>query len=289
MKWPHWIVVVIIAVVAFACPTKGQTITLSGQGSEALRNLTGRRIPGFQLVGVTACAPNDRPIEFSGGRVYEAAAKAGFKWSGTEVASVNLARNATLNWRNLAIFIARTGSSALTVAAGGGILSIGAQGVAGLALGHQFMDDGIQFVQGRVPDPQPVVKRIFEAESRYSLTPNGCIGGYIGSAFPSGPISAVTVAMDAPSPAWFDLAVSHSVGTALADQLAALERRMDQIQGKAARPAAVVTPAGTPNCSWYPRGQVYQCSDNTVFVPNNVERPVSFEHSRDLWEIASGR
>lgn len=192
------------------CQLRAQTITLSPQGPEALRSLTGRRIPGFQLVAAMPCAPDDKPVEFVGGDVYRAATEARYAWQAPEVAERILTRNAGLNWRNVLIFSLQSASSVATMAMGGGIVSATGSAIAGAAIGHGLVDSAVPFVQSRRPDPQPVAGMLFKPDQRYVLPPGGCAWGYLGATFPSGS-GPVTLAAAMDSPEWFTSALQRQM------------------------------------------------------------------------------
>ena len=181
-----------------------QTITFSPQGAEALRQFTGKRISGEQLVGVLVKAPLDRPVQVSGGDIFQAASAAGFAWRTPDVAKYNLSRTAQFNKRTVWIHILQTLSSTAVSALTSGLISVPMEYQAGPAIGHSLVDQTIPFIRFRVPDPSRLLEKLFDTDT-VTLSPGQSMVGYIMAAFP-GPKDTRLLSINLATPAWFELA-----------------------------------------------------------------------------------
>lgn len=259
MKWQYWIVVVSVALVAFACPARGQdfSVTFRPMPLRASEALLGGKEYGLWTVEIEWKNPalplhpltrkeildlgvlDDRPIPF--------------------IADATLAEDLIEN----RVYLSKPAKFGRAIVAtkriaGPGLSIAGwATDVPGLGwagLGLLVFDVANELAKGREPNPQNVVK---------SLMP---------------PIIVLVNGQ-----------ASHTLLSAkMPNARALLDVRPKLSLDSRVGILVTATPIDPTNvCSWDPRGQVYQCSDHTVFVPNSGERPISFERSRDIWELAS--
>ena len=143
------------------------TVSFSGQGAQALYALTGKRIPGLQLVQATVCSPITTQI--SVGEVIQLANAHHFQTQLPEISAAIIRRTSNLNWRNVAVNSSRilTGA-ALVLVTGGTIASTPAWQV-GMALAHTGSDALPGLFSLGTPDPSPFLNSVVPADSQLDL------------------------------------------------------------------------------------------------------------------------
>lgn len=161
---------------------RGQQVTFSPQGAAALKALTGKRIPSFQIVSVLACAETNA-ASLTGGSVYELAAQAGYQWIDPDAAAVIINRTVAFNGWTLAENALIDGSSFGALLVAGGVIKAGASILTSLIAGHSFLDQVQGRLKGYAPDPTPVLRKLLQADTVLSLQPHQCIDRYLGAQF----------------------------------------------------------------------------------------------------------
>ena len=149
-----------------------------------LREITGRNIAGFQLVGVEVCSPES--LSVNGSLVYVAASNAHLAWKGPNETKLILSRVSQLNWRNTTVvgLPLVTGTAAIVV--GSGTLNISQKSLPKIE-GAFASATGvgaalIPVMKSRAPDPSSTILELIDPTKVYQASP--CFQGLIGAAFP---------------------------------------------------------------------------------------------------------
>jgi hypothetical protein len=149
-------------------------VSMSPQGAEALKALTGKRVPGVQIVAVTTCS--DAAVAISGGALYQAAAGAGIATISARLAPAIIARSVDRNWKKITVDV---------IGAASGIAAGWAPAGAATALiaGHLVGDQVSGFLRPRIPDPSVLLTGLIDASARFDVDAGGCREGFMLAAF----------------------------------------------------------------------------------------------------------
>ena len=143
------------------------TVSFSGQGAQALYALTGKRIPGLQLVQATICSPITTQI--SVGEVIQLANAHHFQTQLPEISAAIVRRTSNLNWRNVTVNTSRILTGAALVLVTGGTIAATPAWQVGLALAHTGSDALPGLFSLGTPDPSPFLNSVVPADSQLDL------------------------------------------------------------------------------------------------------------------------
>jgi hypothetical protein len=143
----------------------GGTITFSPQGAAPLKAVTGKVVPGLQIVGyaMNGC------MAVPGTAVYAAMGQAHFEWilPGLGEAVVNDAI-ASNKWKVAAYWIGE-GSQAFVLLGTGQIVKVSMQTLAGMAFLHGATDRLKDHLASRVPNATPLFSQLLDPNTAQAL------------------------------------------------------------------------------------------------------------------------
>lgn len=169
-------------VVMLLAQLQAQTVTFSPQGSAALRALTGKRIGGFQLVSVMACA-DSMPAGFSGGEIYQKASQQGYQWIDPMATTAILERTVQFNPANLIPVVLTSGTAGFSLLLSGGIIKTTSTWLTALIASHGVLDQASNQIRGYAPNPATVVDNLLRPTDAFSLASGQCIERYLGATY----------------------------------------------------------------------------------------------------------
>lgn len=171
-----------ITVLLFA-PLRAQTVTFSPQGAAALRALTGKRISGFQIVSVMACA-DAMSAGFSGGEIYQKASQQGYQWIDPMATTAILERTVQFNAANLIPVLLTSGTAGFSLLLSGGIIkATSSSWLTALIASHGVLDQASNQIRGYAPNPATVVDNLLRPTDSFSLASSQCIERYLGAVY----------------------------------------------------------------------------------------------------------
>jgi|SRR6185295_11365174 len=143
------------------------TVSFSGQGAEALRALTGKRIPGIQMVQGTVCSHGTGSV--SVGAVIQEAHRQRFQTLLPSVGTAIVQRTVNLNWRNITMNVFRIATGTALMIFTGGTVTASAAVTSGVAYAHGFSDTLPLLFTG-VPKPDPYLNSVADFNSKLELS-----------------------------------------------------------------------------------------------------------------------
>jgi hypothetical protein len=162
-----------------ACFALGQTakVSFSIQEPESMKDLTGKVIRNYQLVGVEVCSVDGKP--FSGGRLYQVASPY-YTWQAPNLAAARIANAVQHNYRYYLLEGGKVLTMAATVLTASGAIHASQGVISGLAQSHQIMDEVGRFIEGQIPNPAPLYQLLVKDETVYNFSgPGDCHSGII--------------------------------------------------------------------------------------------------------------
>lgn len=168
------------------------TIALAPQGAQALRDATGRVIPGFQLIEVTV--ESSVPIACYGADVWTAATATGLSVRGENVTRLNLSKAASSDWHQRVLVISPIFMGGAATLSAAGVAphfhsETAAKGfTAATAAIGTIITAALPVLRANAPDPSPLLSAVLSPTAIYH-TP---FSGLIGAGFPD-KVGAVVV------------------------------------------------------------------------------------------------
>lgn len=152
-------------------------LTASPQGAEVLRSLVGRVIPGLALEELLICA--DGQQNFSGGLVYQALALKGVATISPKLAPAIMARQVSKSPWKVAYSVGVIAVGAAAFLGSSSVVKMGSTITSALLAAHSVGDLIGPAIQGRIPDPSPLLPLLLEPAGTIQISAGGCIEGLI--------------------------------------------------------------------------------------------------------------
>lgn len=152
-----WIIAVVFAAVCFGAETR---ISVSPQGAASLKAMTGKRIPGVQILGVTMCS------DVRGGDVYQALNHVGIATIMPRNAVAIVEQTVNRNWRKTALDAGKIGALLAAAFTTSGVIAASPKVASALIVGHQVGDQVGELVRQRLPDPRGLLDALIDPEGR---------------------------------------------------------------------------------------------------------------------------
>ena len=163
----------ILALCLFSLSAYAQSISFSPQGAAALRALTGKRIKGIQIISVIACPATISIPSISGGEIYAESIRQGYQPILPAFARSVVADAVAHNWRVYAIEAFKVASIAGVGLGAGKIVAMSTAALSALTIGHQIGDEISTRMQGRLPDPTPLMNALLDPSAKLDIS-QGC-------------------------------------------------------------------------------------------------------------------
>ena len=165
--------------VAVAPPgtTQGLRLSISPQGTEALRALVGRVIPATQAISLLVCT--DGPaVSVQGGRIYERLSSLRIAWNDSQIAGAIASRSFNRNWAQVTLTILRYGLPIAGIVMSSGLVSVSAtveKAVVPGVIGANSIAGQIQSaLTGQLPSITVLTGNILQPETSLAVPANGC-------------------------------------------------------------------------------------------------------------------
>lgn len=157
------------------------------------------------LVGLLVTAACDlRAQTIPAGAVYQAAAANGIEYISPTAGTAIINQKSALNWKSVGVGILTDGSIGVLSAGLGGLITIPAKALAGLAVGHAFVDDVVQpILTTAAPSGLSNIAPVLLITGTVAVTPAACVENsmfatrFVSTAAPvkKGPMSAPVMAI----------------------------------------------------------------------------------------------
>ena len=164
-------------------PILCQTLSVdySPQGPVVLQDLTGKVIPGMQVVTALVCT--DTPLlqsngtGFGGGKIYTSATDAGFTWTSDLSVQPVLDAIVQKNWKTITLQLLTRGALLAAEITSGGIIKVTSSVTTGLIIGHDVSDQTIGFLKDHAINSAPLTQNLWQSNNTYDITT--CRQGYM--------------------------------------------------------------------------------------------------------------
>ena len=165
----------------FALPMLAQDISFNPLGKGSIKDYTGHNIKSWQVVDVNICSPG-QTLTVSGGDIVRAASDHKLTII-SNVAQVTQAANkaVTKSFWYLVLDAGGYVSLVLPELQASGLVKWGTKATYIMLAGHSLADAAKPKIQARVADPGPLLKRLLDPSSPYTIPfhGTGCLEGFL--------------------------------------------------------------------------------------------------------------
>jgi hypothetical protein len=148
------------------------TISFSGQGAEALRAMTGKRVRGVGLESVVTCSTGT--VKLPAGRIYQLAIQHGISPIDPDVAESLIKRKVGFSIFNILPSVLSDGTGGIAVLGAAKVIAMSSPWLVGLTAASATINLVEKQIQSHAPDPAPLFKLLLDPANAISFAEAGC-------------------------------------------------------------------------------------------------------------------
>lgn len=150
-----------------------QDILFSPQGASALRALTGKRIPGVQIVSVIACPARISLPSIGGGEIYAESIRQGYQPILLDFAPSVINEAVASNKKQIVLEAFKVASIVAAGLGAGGVVKMSMAEISALVIAHQVGDELSARIKERLPNPGPLMSALLDPAKDLDIR-DGC-------------------------------------------------------------------------------------------------------------------